>query len=281
MPIFYPAQTLALEGDDARSFAQAQFSSNVLGLETGQWQFSAWLDARGRVRFFFHLARLSEQHLVLVLRGGQATLMAAALQRYVFRARVQIGARGPSALGSGPAMPLHAVRQANDPDTLVLGCGAYSLLIGNAVEPDDAWRLAQIRALWPWLPDTALEQWLAPALGLDRLGATALDKGCYPGQEMVARLHYRGGHKRHLQHVQLSLPLPAGGMLLQGDRELMQLLDIMPTASGAEALAVVPDELMPDGAAVEALPADSNLPAVQVTVSKTQLSPLANANSAE
>lgn len=282
MPTFYPAQILALEGPDALTFAHAQFSSNVDRLQIGRWQFSAWLDPKGRVRFFFHLARLAEQRLVLLLRGGQAEVMSAALQRYVFRARVKIDALELQALGSGPAMPLYST-QSDDRGALLLGCGAHSLKSGVAVEPDDAWRLAQIRNLWPWLPDDALEQWLPPALGLDRLGATALDKGCYPGQEIVARLHYRGGHKRHLRHVQLSRALAAGSLLLQGDRELMHLLDVMPTASGAEALAIIADNLVPQETITGACAGEGvdGLHDVEVTVQRTPHSPAPNDDSAE
>ena len=292
MPNFHSAHALSLEGDDALAFAQAQFSSNVHDLQNGSWHFSAWLDARGRVRFFFHLARLADQRLLLLLRGGDASTMADALQRYVFRSRVRINACPPSALGTGPALPLHAVRQVNDASstatasitdgTLVLGCDTHSLVIGSAVEADDAWRLLQIRAYWPWLPDNALEQWLPPALGLDRLGATALDKGCYPGQELVARLHYRGGHKRHLRQVRLWRPLPPGAALRQGEREQVYLLDVVPSGSGAEALAIVPEELIGDGSASTFdAQSDTDNFAIQVTICKTPLSPLPHAGSAQ
>lgn len=291
MPIPYSAQTVLLEGDDAPAFAQAQFSSNVRDLLDGHWQFSAWLDARGRVRFFFHLARLSDQRLLLLLRGGDAAAMTAALQPYVFRSRVRISACPPSALGTGAALPLHAVRQQGDASlasaastdgTLVFGCDTHSLVIGNAVAADDTWRLPQIRTCWPWLPDGVLDQWLPPALGLDRLGATALDKGCYPGQELVARLHYRGGYKRHLHHVQLSRPLPPGTALRQGEHEPVQLLDVVPCGTGAEALAIVPQNLRGDGGAgTFSTQAGTGVFEVQVTILETPLSPLANAGSAQ
>lgn len=280
------------------AFAHAQFSSHVLGLKIGAWQFSAWLDAQGRVRFFFHLARLADEQLLMLLRGGDATRLAEALQRFVFRARVRITARTDWPLGTGPALPLHAVRQAcdglpaslagGDSGAFFLGCDTYSLAWGKAVEPNDAWRLPQIRGLWPWLPDNALDLWLSPALGLDRLDATALDKGCYPGQEMVARLHYRGGHKRHLHHVTLSQPLAAGSILHRGERELMRLLDVMPAGAGAEALAVIPDDVGLDrlnyaglDAAVLATEPTADASVLRVTVRKTRLSPQPDVDPAE
>jgi folate-binding protein YgfZ len=107
---------------------------------------------------------------------------------------------------------------------------------------DDDWRLPQLREGWPWLPGDAAAAWLPPALSLYRLSAVALDKGCYPGQEIVARLHYRGGHKRHLHRVALSRPLPDGTMLHAGG-EIVQLLQTMHGGeAGAEALAILGDD---------------------------------------
>jgi folate-binding Fe-S cluster repair protein YgfZ len=85
MPTPYPAETLLIEGPDAIAFAQAQFSSKVSSLATGHWQFSAWLDPQGRVRALFHLARLADDRLLLLLRGGSAAAVVDALQRFVFR----------------------------------------------------------------------------------------------------------------------------------------------------------------------------------------------------
>ncbi|NUR22168.1 MAG: folate-binding protein, partial [Frateuria sp.] len=68
MPSTYPAELVSIEGPDAIAFAQSQLSSNLLALADRQWQFSAWLDAQGRVRFLFHLMRLDAQRLRLLLR---------------------------------------------------------------------------------------------------------------------------------------------------------------------------------------------------------------------
>lgn len=236
----YSAETLSIEGPDALAFAQAQFSSNVDALDIGRWQFSAWLDAQGRVRALFHLARLTDDLLVMLLRGGDAATAAAALKRFVFRSRLRIEASAPRRLATGAALPLHAVVHSGH-DACVLGCGDHSMQIGSNSDSD--WRLLQVHAQWPWLPDNALDTFLPASLKLDRLQATALDKGCYPGQEIVARLHYRGGNKRHMHRVELSQALPAGSVLHEHDVELMHLLDVVPLDSGATALAVMRDEV--------------------------------------
>jgi tRNA-modifying protein YgfZ len=244
MQIPYSAETLSIEGPDALAFAQAQFSSKADALDIDRWQFSAWLDAQGRVRALFHLARLTDDLLVLLLRGGNAEVMAAALKRFVFRSRLHIEACAPRTLATGTTLPLHTVVRSTD-DAWVLGCGDHSMEIGTARDSDNDWRLPQVRARWPWLPDKALDTFLPASLELDQLHATALDKGCYPGQEIVARLHYRGGNKRHMHRVELSQVRPAGSVLREhdNDNELMHLLDVVPLQVGATALAVMRDEV--------------------------------------
>ncbi len=236
----FVGHTVLIEGADAIAFAHAQFSSHVSSLARGQWQFSAWLDAQGRVRALFHLARRNEDQLLLLLRGGDAATLAEALRRYVFRARVSVSAAAPRALSTGPAAPLHAfVTHGN---MLTFGCGDHSLQIGAVQGGDMHWRLPQLHAGWPWLPPVALDTWLPPALSLHRLLATVTDKGCYPGQEIIARLHFRGGHKRHLHSATLSRPAVAGERLHIDGRDVGCILDVVITSTQVEALIVVTDE---------------------------------------
>jgi hypothetical protein len=240
MPSTYTAQLVSLEGADAIAFAQAQFSSNLAALADGHWQFGAWLDAQGRVRALFHLMRLDGQRLRLLLRGGEAQALAAELQRYVFRAKVRVAALAVQQLATTEALPLHAL--ARQDETLVLGCGSHGLKL--AEQGDDRWRLPQLRSGWPWLVPGTVGELLPAWLDLGSLGATALDKGCYPGQEIVARMHYRGGSKRHLRHLRLS-HVPAPGEVLEvGGQASIQLLDVVAVGEDAEALAVVHDDTL-------------------------------------
>lgn len=234
------AQTLSIEGADAVAFAQAQFSSNVQALNVGQWQFSAWLNAKGRVQALFHLARVADDSLLLLLRGGDAASLQQSLQRFVFRAKVKLTAHQPRPLGAGPARDTYALHR--EGDAYMFGCGTHSMIVGAS--SDDAWRVPQIRAGWPWLADNALGELLAPSLSLERLQAVAMDKGCYPGQEIVARLHYRGGNKRHMHCVVLSQPLPGGTVLRHDDKEIGQLLDVAIDDSDVMALAVMDDDVV-------------------------------------
>jgi len=241
MPTSHPAETLLIEGPDATAFAHAQFSSAVSSLATGQWQFSAWLDPQGRVRALFHLARLADDRYLLLLRGGIAAVMADALHRFVFRSKLGVTALPPRILATGPALPLHTV--VDDGESVSLGCDTHSLRIIASGMGDEAWRLPQLRAGWPWLPTRLLSELLPPALSLQRMHAVAIDKGCYPGQEIVARLHFRGGHKRHLHRVTLSQAAVAGDTLRRDGRDVGCVLDTVTTGDGIEALVVLSDDV--------------------------------------
>lgn len=243
MPTSQNAQAIFVEGPDAIAFAHNQFTSPITTLAVGRWQFSSWLDAQGRVRHLFHLARVGEERLLLILRGGNATDFVEALRRFVFRSRVKLSVAEGS-LTDASAMPLHHVDLRDD--VIRLGCGSHAMQFGNNVDNTDAWQLEQLHAGWPWLPDAALNELLPPALSLHRLGAIALDKGCYPGQEIVARLHYRGGNKKHLHHVELSQHVEQGSLLQHGDREFIRILQVISHAGRIHALAVMTDDTATD-----------------------------------
>jgi folate-binding protein YgfZ len=235
-----------LHGPDALSFAQAQFTNDVHALAIGQWQFSAWLDAQGRVRALFHLLRLEDQRLCLVLRGGRAEDLIEPLRRFVFRSKLSIEALPDRSITDAPALPLHSWQ--HDDAAVLLGCGDHSMRLAAQVSPSDpieqTWRGRQIAHRWPWLPDAALGSLLPAALSLEQLPAIAFDKGCYPGQEIVARLHYRGGHKRHLHRAKVSAHALAGSAIYEDTRDVGQLLDVYTDhrADVGEALLVLNDD---------------------------------------
>ncbi len=229
---------ILIEGADARRFAQAQFSGDVQRLSAGQWQWNAWLDARGRVQALMHLADLGDR-LLAVLRGGDAESVRAGLDHYLLRSQASVTT---STFGGYADAALETGRVQTDGQDVLIGYGDRSLRLGQACsEPDPAaansWHLAEILAGWPSLP-AGEPRFLPPALGLQRLDAISFKKGCYPGQEIVARLHYRGTHKHCLCHLRGPATLQPGAWLTSGDNKPVQILDAASSDSGADLLAV-------------------------------------------
>ena len=211
-----PAALVELSGPDARALAHAQFASDVRLLQPGHWQWSAWLDAQGRARFVFALGLAATDRLVAWLPLGDASAMATSLARFVFRSKVAVRAHTDGQMDLNLTSADAGVPAIDDGAwTIALPApGGPSVVLStdaNAPGPVDAvalnrLHLAGIASRLPWLAEPLSGEFVGAALGLAALGATSLDKGCYPGQEIVARLHYRGGNKRHLAHVTFASP---------------------------------------------------------------------------
>jgi folate-binding protein YgfZ len=244
---------LALTGPDALRFAQAQTMNDVAALADGQWQWNGWLTPKGRIVALFALLRLDAQTVWLLLPDTDPSVLAAQLQKFVFRSKLSIavrtdlrvaGALQPPATASGA----HLAGDAEAGIELDLGGegGARTLRIGPQAAADDADALARWRALdlehgLPRLDASQAEHWTPQQLSLEQLRAFSVKKGCYPGQEIVARTHFLGQAKRGLALLRTPAPASPGEAVLQNGA---QLGSVVCAAGGpaALALAVLPLE---------------------------------------
>jgi tRNA-modifying protein YgfZ len=105
-------------------------------------------------------------------------------------------------------------------------------------EPD--WRLAGIRAGLPQVYPETYETFVAQMLNLDVLGGVSFEKGCYTGQEIIARTHFRGAIKRRMFRFACASPPPAPATrVLLGDQHAGDVVDAAATSEGCELLAVI------------------------------------------
>ena len=261
-------QVLRLAGADAVVFAQAQFANDVAALADGHWQWNAWLNAKGRVLAIFQLLRLDPQQLLLVCHDGDAQAMAEQLRRFVFRRKVSIEHAQALHLAAAFIAPASArgsaiatledgsleldVGSATQPRTLRLG-GSNEL--GHDEAAELAWQQSNLHFGLPHLHPSQREQWTPQQLGLDRLAAYSVKKGCYPGQEIVARTHFLGKAKRAIVLLQLAAAASPGDEVQHDGKAIGSVASI----AGNLALAVLPLDadvagLSVAGAAANALP---------------------------
>ncbi len=240
-------RVLALAGRDAVAFAQAQFMNDVAALDDGQWQWSGWLTAKGRLTALFALLRLDAQTLWLLLPDADPAALADALRRYVFRSKVVLSIPDiPAAARFDPPAAAAGNRFARLDDARIAldmgGAGAArTLLLGpcDAVEDADAlarWNATDLVHGLPRLPPGQAGQWTPQQLSLERLRAFSVSKGCYPGQEIVARTHFLGQAKRGLALLEADAPLAAGSEVYQDG----QMIGSCVASAGLLALAVLP-----------------------------------------
>jgi folate-binding protein YgfZ len=199
-------------GEDAASFLNAQLTRRVDDLADGELRLAAWCNAKGRVLALVRVAR-ADGGYALWLPARLAPLTLPSLQRFVLRSRVRLE-QGPAETSGG-----------------------------NATS-----RLAEIRAGIPEIYPETREQFLPQMLNLDRLGGIDFKKGCYPGQEIVARSQYLGQLKRRMYLFAADGPglLPAPGTVIVSAGDAGgTVVDAARTESGETLiLAVIPIEGM-------------------------------------
>ncbi|KGM55883.1 hypothetical protein N800_12370 [Lysobacter daejeonensis GH1-9] len=260
---------MALSGRDALTFAQAQFMNDVTRLVDGQWQWNGWLTPKGRVIALFALLRVDAETLWLLLPDADPNQLADALKRFVFRSKVAIAVRddlhvagrfgaplaasGALASGiAGPSAQAPLADEVSDSSPYVEldmsgDGGPRALYVSASPEvPSPAleaeWAAADLRHGLPRLPASQVEHWTPQQLSLERLQGFSVKKGCYPGQEIVARTHFLGKVKRGLMLVAGTVPFEAGAEVHAAGSPLGALVS---SATGKErqlGLAVVPLE---------------------------------------
>lgn len=232
-------------GADAMNFLQGQLTCDMRLIDEAHSRPGGLCTPKGRLLALPWIFRREEGYLLL-LPGSLLQPTLTRLSRYVLRARVTLDASPLALLGvSGPGIPalLEAagipVPSAADGVSHDGACTAVRLP-GTSPRFVIAAAPATLAALWPqltararpvampaWdlldvsaglprvLPET-LEEFIPQALNLDLLGGIAFDKGCYTGQEIVARVHYRGTVKRRCHLVAGPGDPPAPGTPVYG-----------------------------------------------------------------
>ena len=256
---------VVLEGPDAVAFAQAQFANDVVALATGHWQWNAWLTPKGRVIAVFALLKPSQDRLLLLVPDMAADALVTPLQRFVFRRKLKISAATELRVSGSFQRPVSAesARIGLIGDAIELDYGNEEQLrtvrISSHDRPSDAealtrWFAQDLKAGLPRLPDAQREQWTPQQLSLERLHAFSVKKGCYPGQEIVARTHFLGKAKRGLALFHAETPLLAG-MDIDSPGQVIGKIVSATMAQPFLGLAVLPQErgseaLTASGAAV-------------------------------
>jgi folate-binding protein YgfZ len=244
---------LSVTGSDARAFLHAQLTNDIENLPPSRAALAGWCSAKGRLLASFLVIPVAEGFLLQLSRD----LVPAVLKRlsmFVLRAKARIadesdtwrqfGVWGDGVPGLDvPGDPLGTAEKGS---TLAVRAGDARFLVltrdpalfGEAAPiPESRWTLDEIRAGRPLISAATQDQFVPQMVNFDTLGAVNFQKGCYPGQEIVARAQYRGQVKRRMQLLQA----PPGVELQPGGKfEGGTVVDVAPADSGSALLAVMP-----------------------------------------
>ena len=202
---------ITVAGDEACAFLQSIITANVETLAVGACRPSALLTPQGRVLIDMMVYRLSESRILLRSDAARRDDLFTRLRRYRLRRPIDLVVEPDIRLLLMPNEPtpdmdgvlgsINPIMACPDPRSPSLG--THCLVEARNLPPEnggiDIWHTKRIAAAVPEGPvDLTPERALMLEAGLDQLGAVDFDKGCYVGQEVTARTHYRGLVKRRL-----------------------------------------------------------------------------------
>ena len=265
---------IRFSGEDAPAFLHNQLSCDVFALKPGASTYGAYCTPKGRMLASFLLWR-SEQGFFMQLPSSLREPIQKQLSKFILRSKVKvadvssdytlIGVAGQDAaalvqqvVGQAPR-EMHEVVIAPDAMVLRLPGDRFEMavakdkasrvfeILGAGVEKADPqhWEWLDIRAGIPTILPATQEAFVPQMVNLDLIGGVSFDKGCYPGQEIVARMHYRGTLKQrmYLAHIGGTEKPQPGDKLYSpdfGDQASGTIVNVASApAGGSDVLAVI------------------------------------------
>ncbi len=258
---------LRVVGADAFTFLQGQATCDLRRIDPTRSGLGAFCNPQGRVVATFRILAREDGYLLL-LAADLAEAVARRLRMYVLRAKVeiQVAAIGLAGIAGPAAVRIHPLPEETDAVTRiedlewirVLDRDPRWLVVGEprrieatwrelesrpevVVADDTAWSLGEIRSGVPTIQTATSEKFLPQMLNLDRVGGVSFDKGCYTGQEVIARAQFRGQVKRRMYRLAGPLPrTPApGDSLVDRGEGVGRVIEAAPAGAMRELLAVV------------------------------------------
>jgi len=218
-------------GADAVAFLQGQLTNDVVTLGLAQARLAGFCSAKGRLQASFVVWKLADDELLLACAASVLPATLKRLSMFVLRARCKLtdatpelrllGVAGPTATGWTKDLPIWARREIEGgsllrlPDVAGVPRGLIAL---DAAQPLpqapalalDAWRLLEVCSGIPFIEAATVDQFVPQMLNYEIVGGVDFQKGCYPGQEVVARSQYRGTIKRRMFLFECDTPVAAG-----------------------------------------------------------------------
>ncbi|MFY9512683.1 MAG: folate-binding protein [Rubrivivax sp.] len=197
------------QGAEARSFLHSQLTQDMLHLDEGSARLAGYCSAKGRLLASFIVWQRGPDEVLLACSADLLTTTLKRLSMFVLRAKCKLSdatAELPlyGLAGAAADAAVWSRRHAEGVDLIRLPDAAGStrwlqaggeLPAGPALS-DQAWRWLEVQSGVPRIVAATVEQFVPQMVNLEVVGGVNFQKGCYPGQEIVARSQYRGTLKR-------------------------------------------------------------------------------------
>lgn len=237
---------IKIEGEDAETFLQGQLTCDMKAVSQGQAKLGAHCNAKGRAQSTFVTFKANDAFFML-LKANQIEPTLSALNKFAIFSKVTLQASADFQVmglgGSGIDRTIYKVfsqypeaGQICELQQTVLiqepQLGYFAFIepsiaadtlaslqqAGAALCGDNAWKLAQIQAGITLVDLAIAEHWIPQEINFDLVGGISFDKGCYKGQEIVARIHYRGQTKVRAHLIEINSATPLIAPVTPGDK---------------------------------------------------------------
>jgi len=233
---------LSVSGTDATIFLQGQTTCDIKALVDSEPRLGAYCNAKGRTISTFIIIKRQDTFL-LVLPSDLIDKVRKKLQMYILRANVQltdetdqlciIGIHNvkletQNNLYSYPQLENSFLFIANAEQAISF-CNQITQQQKLTLTTENTWIGLDIQAGIPWLQRETSEEFVPQMLNLDKLDAISFEKGCYTGQEIVARTHYLGKNKRAMYQASCAIEacVRPGDTISETNEEASQLGTVM------------------------------------------------------
>ena len=196
---------ISATGADAIAFLHGQLTQDIVHLAPGASAPAALCNPKGRVLASMHALRVGEEELLLIISADVLEATLTRLRRYVLRAKVQLadassawklrGLLGEAAEAAAGAYIIPLPPANGTPRALWVGNADAAEPAGTPLDTA-AWLLAEVGSGAARVGAAISGAFVPQMLCYESLGVLNFNKGCYPGQEVVARSQYRGAIKR-------------------------------------------------------------------------------------
>jgi folate-binding protein YgfZ len=239
--------TLRFRGADAGSFLQGQLSNDLGKLTRGAILRAGLHNPQGRTLALLWLAARAGDDILALLPRELAEGVTMQLRRYLLRAKLTItnetGQLPVIGLWQrGPIAPTEGLWQLDAQRAVSLPAADDAVPRAEPMTREQ-WRALDIASGLPQVYGATSGEFVAQMLNLDCIDAVSFSKGCYTGQEVIARAHYRGRVKRRMQRFETlsSAPLAPGASGQLEDGRSFRVVEAVTRADGSsEFLAVAP-----------------------------------------
>jgi folate-binding protein YgfZ len=207
-------------GEDAQSFLQNLLINDIKSLSNGNSQLSGFCTPKGRLLAIFWVIQREENQFELILPQDQCAFVAQRLSMFKLRSKVDITVDEAKKVSGLIQCHLAETVAIDEQRALLIETPENSADLldklienGAVLAAATAWQFDDMASGIAMIFASSREQFTAQQLNLDLINAVSFKKGCYPGQEVIARLHYLGEPKRRLFSGQCNqAELPVAGV---------------------------------------------------------------------